>query len=155
MAKPIPAGYHTLTPYLTLDEATDAIEFYKDAFGAEELMRMEAPGGKIGHAELKIGDSILMISDAFPQATTRPPTELGGTTAGVFIYVEDVDSVVNRAVKAGAQITQEVEDMFWGDRFGSVKDPFGHVWSIATHVKDLTPEEIAEGAKQAMGAMTG
>jgi len=155
MAKPIPAGYHTITPYLTLDEATDAIEFYKDAFGAEELMRMEAPGGKIGHAELKIGDSILMISDAFPQTTTKPPSELGGTTAGVFLYVEDVDSVVSRAVKAGAQVTQEVEDMFWGDRFGSVKDPFGHVWSIATHVKDLTPEEIAEGAKQAMGAMTG
>ena len=155
MVKPIPAGYHTITPYLTLDEATDAIEFYKDAFGAEELMRMEAPGGKIGHAELKIGDSILMISDSFPQTTTRPPSELGGTTAGVFLYVEDVDSVVSRAVKAGAQVTQEVDDMFWGDRFGSVKDPFGHVWSIATHVKDLTPEEIAEGAKQAMGAMTG
>jgi PhnB protein len=154
MAKPIPAGYHTITPYLTLDEATNAIEFYKDAFGAEELMRMEAPGGKIGHAELKIGDSILMISDTFLQTTTRPPSELGGTTAGVFLYVEDVDSVVNQAVKAGAQITQEVEDMFWGDRFGSVKDPFGHMWSIATHVKDLTPEEIAEGAKQAMGAMT-
>ena len=155
MVKPIPAGYHTITPYLTLDEATDAIEFYKDAFGAEELMRMEAPGGKIGHAELKIGDSILMISDSFPQTTTRPPSELGGTTAGVFLYVEDVDSVVSRAVKAGAQVTQEVDDMFWGDRFGSVKDPFGHVWSIATHVKDLTPEEIAEGAKQAMGAVAG
>jgi PhnB protein len=154
MAKPIPAGYHTITPYLTLDEATDAIEFYKDAFGAEELMRMEAPGGKIGHAELKIGDSILMISDTFPQTTTKPPSELGGTTAGVFLYVEDVDAVVTGAVKAGAQVTQEVEDMFWGDRFGSVKDPFGHVWSIATHVKDLTPEEIAEGAKQAMAAMS-
>jgi PhnB protein len=118
-------------------------------------MRMEAPGGKIGHAELKIGDSILMISDAFPHSPTRPPRALGGTTAGVFLYVEDVDSVVSRAVKAGGQVTQEVEEMFWGDRFGSVKDPFGHVWSIATHVKDLTPEEIAEGAKQAMGAMTG
>jgi PhnB protein len=155
MAKPIPAGYHTLTPYLTLDEATDAIEFYKDAFGAEELVRMEAPGGKIGHAELKIGDSILMLSDAFPQTTSRSPSELGGTTAGVFIYAEDVDSVVSRAVKAGAQVTQEVEDMFWGDRFGSVKDPFGHVWSIATHVEDVPPEEIAERAKQAMGAMSG
>ena len=155
MAKPIPAGYHTLTPYLTLDEATDAIEFYKDAFGAEERVRMEAPNGKIGHAELQIGDSIVMLSDAFPEATTRPPSELGGTTAGVFLYVEDVDSVVNQAVKAGAQVTQKVEDMFWGDRFGSVKDPFGHVWSIATHVEDLTPEEIAERAKQAMGTMSG
>jgi len=155
MAKPIPAGYHTVTPYLTLNEATDAIEFYKDAFGAEERVRMEAPGGKIGHAELQIGDSIVMLSDAFPQSTTRPPSELGGTTAGAFLYVEDVDSVVNRAVKAGAQVTQEVEDMFWGDRFGSVKDPFGHVWSIATHVEDLTPEEIAERAKEAMSAMSG
>jgi PhnB protein len=155
MAKPISAGYHTLTPYLTLDDATDAIEFYKDAFGAEERVRMEAPDGKIGHAELKIGDSILMLSDTFPHTTTRPPSELGGTTAGVFLYVEDVDSVVDRAVRAGAEVTQEVEDMFWGDRFGSVKDPFGHVWSIATHVADLTPEEIADGAKQAMAAMGG
>jgi PhnB protein len=155
MAKPIPAGYHTLTPYLTLDEATDAIEFYKDAFGAEELVRMEAPDGKIGHAELKIGDSILMISDTFEHTTTRPPSELGGTTAGVFLYVEDVDSVVSRAVTAGAEVTQEVDDMFWGDRFGSVKDPFGHVWSIATHIEDLTPEEIGERAKQAMSTMGG
>jgi PhnB protein len=154
MAKPIPAGYHTLTPYLTLDDATEAIEFYKDAFGAEERVRMEAPGGKIGHAELQIGDSILMLADAFPHSTSRAPRELGGTTAGVFLYVDDVDAVVKSAVKAGAQVAQEVEDMFWGDRFGSVKDPFGHIWSIATHVEDLTPEEIAERAKQAMGAMS-
>lgn len=154
MAKPIPDGYHTVTPYLTLDEATDAIEFYKDAFGAEERVRMEAPDGKIGHAELQIGDSIVMLSDAFPQATTRPPSELGGTTAGVFLYVDDVDSVVKTAVDAGAKITQEVADQFWGDRFGSVKDPFGHVWSIATHVEDLTPAEIADRAKEAMGAMS-
>lgn len=154
MTKPIPAGYHTVTPYLTLDDAAAAIEFYKDAFGANERVRMEAPGGKIGHAELEIGDSVVMLADATPQSTTKSPSELGGTSAGVFLYVGDVDAVVAQAVKAGAAVTQEVEDMFWGDRFGSLKDPFGHVWSIATHVEDLTPQQIAERAKQAMGAMS-
>jgi PhnB protein len=155
MVKPIPAGYHTVTPYLTLDDAGEAIEFYKDAFGATEKVRMEAPDGTIGHAELEIGDSIVMLADAMPQSTTRPPRELGGTSAGVFLYVKDVDATVKQATKAGAKVTQEVSDMFWGDRFGSLKDPFGHVWSIATHIEDLTPEEIAERARQAMGAMTG
>jgi PhnB protein len=155
MTKPIPAGYHTVTPYLTLDEAAEAIEFYKDAFGATERMRMEAPDGKIGHAELEIGDSIVMLADAMPQSASRPPRELGGTSAGVFLYVDDVDAVVKQAVKAGAAVTQEVTDMFWGDRYGSLTDPFGHVWSIATHIEDLTPEEIADRAKQAMGAMSG
>jgi PhnB protein len=155
MVKPIPAGYHTVTPYLTLDDAGEAIEFYKDAFGATEKVRMEAPDGTIGHAELEIGDSIVMLADAMPQSTTRPPRELGGTSAGVFLYVKDVDATVKQATKAGAKVTQEVSDMFWGDRFGSVKDPFGHVWSIATHIEDLTPEEIAERARQAMGAITG
>ena len=154
MTKPIPAGYHTVTPYLTLDDAAAAIEFYKDAFGASERVRMEAPGGKIGHAELEIGDSVVMLADAMPQSTTRSPSQLGGTSAAVFLYVGDVDAVVAQAVKAGAAVTQEVEDMFWGDRFGSLKDPFGHVWSIATHVEDLTPQQIAERAKQAMGAMS-
>jgi PhnB protein len=155
MTKPIPAGYHTVTPYLTLDEAAEAIEFYKDAFGATERMRMEAPDGKIGHAELEIGDSIVMLADAMPQSATRSPRELGGTSAGVFLYVDDVDAVVKQAVKAGAAVTQEVTDMFWGDRYGSLTDPFGHVWSIATHIEDLTPEEIADRAKQAMGATSG
>ena len=154
MTKPIPAGYHTVTPYLTLDDAAQAIEFYKDAFGATEQVRMEAPDGKIGHAELKIGDSLVMIADAMPQSTTKSPRELGGTSAGVFLYVKDVDAVVQQAAKAGATITQEVTDMFWGDRFGSLTDPYGHVWSVATHVEDLTPAEIAERAKQAMGAMS-
>jgi PhnB protein len=155
MTKPIPAGYHTVTPYLTLDDATAAIEFYKDAFGATERVRMEAPDGKIGHAELEIGDSLIMLADAMPQSTTKSPGELGGTTAGVFLYVEDVDAVIKQAANAGATITQEATDMFWGDRFGTVTDPYGHVWSIATHVEDLTPAEIAERAKQAMGAMSG
>jgi PhnB protein len=152
MTKPVPAGYHTVTPYLALDDAASAIEFYTDAFGASERVRMETPDGRIGHAELEIGDSIVMLADTFPQSTTRPPRELGGTSGGVFLYVDNVDAVVKQAVKAGAQVTQEVTDMFWGDRFGSVTDPYGHVWSIATHVEDLTPAEIAERAKQAMAS---
>jgi PhnB protein len=152
--KPIPEGYHTLTSYLTVDNASDAINFYKRAFGAKERVRMDAPDGKVGHAELEIGDSLIMLSDPFPQATTKPPTELGGTTAGIFMYSEDVDKTIQTAVDAGATLTSEPEDMFWGDRFGSVTDPYGHLWSIATHVKDLSPEEIAEGAKAAMAAMS-
>ena len=153
--KPIPDGYNAVTPYLTFEDASEAIEFYKKAFGAKERVRMEAPGGRIGHAELEIGDSLLMLADAFPQSTTRPPTELGGTTGGVFLYVEDVDAVVKQAVDAGATVTMEVADQFWGDRFGSITDPFGHSWSIATHVEDLTPEEITERGKAAMAAMSG
>jgi PhnB protein len=115
---------------------------------------MDAPDGKIGHAELEIGDSLVMLSDPFPQATTRTPKELGGTSASVFMYVEDVDAVVKKAVAAGATVTMEVADQFWGDRFGSVQDPFGHLWSIATHVEDVPPEEMAERAKAAMAAMS-
>jgi PhnB protein len=152
--KPIPEGYHTLTPYLAVDNATEAIEFYKRAFGATERVRMPGPQGTIGHAELEIGDSLVMLSDPFPQASVRPPKELGGTSASVFMYVEDVDAVVRQAVDAGATVTMEVADQFWGDRFGSVSDPFGHTWSIATHVEDLTPEEIAERGKAAMAEMS-
>jgi PhnB protein len=152
--KPIPEGYHTLTPYLAVDDAERAIDFYTQAFGATERSRMEAPGGKIGHAELEIGDSLVMLSDPFPQSTVKAPTELGGTSASLFMYVEDVDAAVQRAVDAGATVTMEVDDMFWGDRFGSVSDPFGHTWSIATHVEDLTSEEIAERGKAAMAAMS-
>jgi PhnB protein len=153
--KPIPEGYHTVTPYLAVDDAAEAIEYYIKAFGAKERARMEAPGGKIGHAELEIGDSLVMLSDALPQFSTRPPKELGGTSASVFMYVEDVDAVVKRAVDAGGTIEMEVADQFWGDRFGSVQDPFGHLWSIATHVEDVPPEEMAERAKAAMAAMSG
>jgi PhnB protein len=152
--KPIPDGYHTVTPYLAVDDAAEAIDYYKKAFGAKERMRMEAPGGKVGHAELEIGDSLVMLSDSFPQASTRPPKELGGTSASVFMYVKDVDAVVKQAVDAGATVTMEVADQFWGDRFGSVQDPFGHVWSISTHVEDVPPEEMAERAKAAMAAMS-
>jgi PhnB protein len=149
---PIPEGYRTITPYLCLDDAAAAIEFYKQAFGAKERGRMDAPGGKIGHAELEIGDSVVMLSDALPQFATRSPKELGETTVGVFMYVEDVDAVVKRAVEAGASLPTEVDDQFWGDRYGSVTDPFGHLWSIATHVEDVPPEEMAERAKAAMAA---
>jgi PhnB protein len=151
--QPIPEGYRTATPYLVIDGAAEAIDYYKKAFGAKERMRMEAPDNRIGHAEIEIGDSLVMLSDAFPQSTTKAPTELGGTTAGVFLYVEDVDSVVKKAVDAGATVTMEVADQFWGDRFGSITDPFGHSWSIATHVEDVPPEEMAERAKTAMAAM--
>jgi PhnB protein len=153
-AKPIPEGYHTVAPYLAVDNAAEAIEYYKKAFGAKERVRMEAPGGAIGHAELEIGDSVVMLSDPFPQASTQPPKQLGGTSVSVFMYVEDVDAVVKQAVAAGATVTMEVADQFWGDRFGSFTDPFGHSWSIATHVEDVPPEEMAERAKAAMAAMS-
>jgi PhnB protein len=152
--KPVPEGYNTATPYLAVEDAAEAIEYYKKAFGAKERVRMDAPGGKIGHAELEIGDSLVMLADPFPQASTRPPKELGGTTASIFLYVEDVDAVVKQAVDAGATVTMEVADQFWGDRFGSITDPFGHLWSIATHVEDVPPEEMAERAKEAMAAMS-
>jgi len=151
--KPIPDGYRTVTPFLVVDDGVGAIDYYKQAFGAKERMRMETPDGKIGHAELEIGDSLIMLSDPFPQSSTRPPKEIGGASGGVFLYVEDVDAVVQRAVDKGATVTMEVEDQFWGDRFGTVTDPFGHVWSIATHVEDVPPDEMAERAKAAMAAM--
>jgi PhnB protein len=152
--KPIPEGYHTITPYLAVDDASEAIEFYKRAFSAKEQGRMEGPDGKIAHAELEIGDSKVMLSDPFPQFSTRPPKELGGTSVSVFMYVEDVDAFVKQAVDAGATVEMEVEDQFWGDRFGTVTDPYGHMWSIATHVEDVPPEEMAKRAEAAMAAMS-
>jgi PhnB protein len=151
--QPVPEGYHTVTPYLAVQDATEAIEYYKNAFGAKERVRMDTPDGKIGHAELEIGDSLVMLSDPFPQASTRPPKEIGGTSVSVFLYVEDVDAVVKQAVDAGASVTMEVADQFWGDRFGTVTDPFGHVWGVATHIEDVPPEEMAERAKAAMAEM--
>ena len=153
-AKPIPDGYHSVTPYLAVDGAEQAIDFYRRAFGATERGRMQSPDGKIAHAELEIGDSVVMLSDSFPQFATKPPTELGGTSASVMMYVEDVDAVVKQAVDAGATLEREVEDQFWGDRFGAVVDPFGHMWSIATHVEDVSPEEMAKRAEAAIAAMS-
>ena len=152
--KPIPEGYHTLTAYLSVDNASEAIEFYKRAFGAKELLRMDGPEGMIGHAELEIGDSRVMLSDPFPQSKVRPPNEVGATTMGIFMYSEDVDAAIKRAVDAGATVEMKPEDMFWGDRFGSVVDPYGHHWSIATHTEDLTPEEMAERRDAWMATMT-
>jgi PhnB protein len=152
--KPIPEGYHTLTAYLAVDDASAAIEFYKKAFGAKERMRMDAPRGKIGHAELEIGDSLIMLSDPFPQSQVKPPQEVGGTTMSIFMYSDDVDVAIQKAVAAGATVAQEAQDMFWGDRFGTVTDPYGHHWSIATHVEDVSPEEMAKRGKEAMAAMT-
>jgi len=151
--RPIPEGYHSISPSLTIDGAADAIEFYKRAFGATERMRMSMPDGKIAHAELDIGDSVLMLNDALPQTSLKSPKQLGGSTVSVFLYVDDVDSVVQDAIDAGATVTMPVEDQFWGDRFGSVSDPFGHHWAIATHKEDLTPEEIAERGREAMASM--
>jgi PhnB protein len=152
-AQPVPEGYHTLTPYLAVDDATAAIDFYQRAFGAKERVRMHGPGGMIAHAELEIGDSKVMLADPFPQASTRPPKELGGTSVGVFVYVENVDEVFQQAVDAGATATMEPDDQFWGDRFGSVTDPFGHSWQISTHVEDVPPEEMEKRSKEWMAQM--
>lgn len=148
--QPIPEGYHSVTPYLAVDDASAAIDFYRQAFGAEETSRMPMPDGKIAHAELKIGDSRVMLSDPMEQSSVRPPKEVGNPTASIFMYVEDADATVSQAVDAGATVTMEVQDAFWGDRWGTVTDPFGHLWSVATHVEDVPPEEMAERAKTAM-----
>ena len=153
MAKPIPDGYHTVTPYIAVDGAADAIEYYKKAFGATERLRMDGPDGSIAHAEIEIGDSVVMVSDPFPQSTVKPPSSLGGTSASIMLYVEDCDGAVKQAVDAGAKIEMEPQDMFWGDRFGTIVDPFGHTWSIATHIEDVPPGEMAERGKAAMAAM--
>jgi len=151
--KPIPQGYHSVTPYLTLKDAARAIDFYKRAFGAQEVTRMEGPNGKIGHAEIKIGDSMIMLADEMPGAGNRSPQSLGGTTAGVFLYVDNVDAVFNKAVAAGAQAEAQPADMFWGDRYGRLKDPFGHSWSVATHKEDVAPAEMAKRMKEATAKM--
>ena len=151
--KAIPEGYSTLTPYLAVEDAERAIEFYKDAFGAEEVVRMPAPDGKVAHAELQLGDSKLMLSDPFPQSNVRPATERGGPTGSIFMYCDDVDGAFEQARRAGATVVTELEDMFWGDRFGTLADPFGNIWSLAQHVEDVPPEEMAERSKAAMAEM--
>ena len=152
--KPIPEGYHTITPYLAVDDAKGAIEFYKRAFGAKERVLMPMPGGKVGHAELEIGDSLIMLSDPFEQARTKTPKAIGATTVGIFLYSEDVDETYKQALDAGATSTSEPEDMFWGDRFASVTDPYGHNWQIATHVEDVTSAEIDRRSKEAFATTT-
>lgn len=149
--KPIPPGYHTVTPYLVVDGAAAAIEFYKQAFGATELFRMDQPNGRVGHAEIKIGDSPIMLADEHPQMGARGPKTIGGCPITIMLYVEDVDAVYARAVAAGAQPDRPVQNQFYGDRSGSVDDPFGYKWYIATHVEDVPAEELQRRAAAAAG----
>ncbi len=139
--KPIPDGYHSVTPYLSIKGAAEAIEYYKKAFGATELFRMEHEG-KIGHAEIKIGDSPIMLSDEYPEMGFNSPKTLGGTPIGIMIYVEDVDTIFSQAIKAGGVELKPLQDQFYGDRSGTLTDPFGHVWTVATHKEDVAPEEM-------------
>jgi PhnB protein len=141
---PIPAGYHTATPYLIIEGATAAIEFYKQAFGAVELLRLSRPDGKVAHAEVKIGDSPIMMADAVPEMSIRSPKAYGGSPVSVCLYVEDVDAVFNQAVAAGAKEVRPVVDQFYGDRSGTLEDPYGHVWTISTHTEDVPEDEIAK-----------
>lgn len=138
----IPEGYHTATPYLIIKGAARAIDFYKQVFGAAELMRFPGPGGTIAHAEIKIGDSLIMLADESPQMGYRSPQSIGGTPVSLMLYVQDVDKVVDRAAKAGAKLERPVADQFYGDRNGTIQDPFGHVWTVGTHKEDISPEEM-------------
>jgi PhnB protein len=144
---------HTVTPHLVVRDAAKAIDFYKKAFGAQELMRMEGPGGKIGHAELKIGNSVIFLADEFPQGPCKAPQTVGTTTCTLNLYVEDVDKVYDTAVKAGAKTAMPLANMFWGDRYGQVSDPFGHVWGLATHVEEVSPEEMDKRAQAFWASM--
>jgi PhnB protein len=153
--KPIPEGYHSVTPYLIIKGAADAIEFYKKAFGATELFRFPAPDGKIGHAEIKIGDSPIMLADEFAEMGYKGPQALGGSPVSLMIYLEDVDTVFDRAVEAGASVKEAVQDKFYGDRTGSLTDPFGHVWHVATHKEDVSMEEMEKRAKAASAKASG
>ncbi|MGH9931148.1 MAG: VOC family protein [Pyrinomonadaceae bacterium] len=150
--KPVPEGYHTATPYLIIEGAASAIEFYKKAFDATELFRFPAPEGKIGHAEIKIGDSPIMLADAYPDMGYNGPKSLGGSPVSLMIYVEDVDAVFNRAVGAGATVKEAVSDKFYGDRIGTLIDPFGHIWHVSTHKEDVSLEEMEKRAKAASAA---
>ena len=152
--QPIPQGYHSVTPYLVVNDAAQAIDFYRRAFGAKEMVRMDGPPGKIAHAELKIGDSMIMLSDEMPGGGCRSPKSLGGSTVNIFLYVEKVDNVFNQAASAGAKVDMPPTDMFWGDRYGKLTDPFGHSWSVATHQEDVAPEEMKKRTKQAMEKMS-
>jgi PhnB protein len=149
--KPIPDGYPRVSPYLVVDDATKAIDFYKQVLGATERMRMPAPGGKVGHAELQIGDSVVMLADEFPEMGAVSPKTVGGTPVTLGVYVEDVDKTFDAAVQAGAKALRPVEDQFYGDRSGQIEDPFGHRWSLSTHIEDVSPDEMAKRAQQAMG----
>jgi PhnB protein len=142
----VPDGYHAVTPYLVINGAADAIEFYKSAFGATEVLRMPGPDGRIGHAELKFGDSHIMLADEHPEMGYHGPKTIGGSPISLMLYVEDVDAIVAKAVEAGAKVVKPIKDQFYGDRSGSVEDPFGYQWLVATHVEDVAPEELERRA---------
>ena len=148
--KAIPDGYHSATPYLIVKGAAEAIAFYKQAFGATELFRMANPDGKVGHAEIRIGDSVIMLADDQPAATCHGPRSLGGSTVGLLIYLENVGTVFTRALDAGAKSLRPLANQFYGDRSGTLEDPFGHVWTVATHIEDVPPEELQRRAEAAM-----
>lgn len=152
--KPIPDGYPRMTPYLIVDGAAQAIEFYKKVFGATEKMRMPSPGGKVGHAELTLGDSMIMLADEHPEMGARAPRAYGGAAVSLMVYVPNVDDTVKTASAAGAKIVRQVENQFYGDRMGTIEDPFGHRWYVATHVEDVPPEEMAKRAAAAMAKST-
>jgi PhnB protein len=139
---PIPAGYHSVTPYLIVSGAARALAWYADAFGARELMRLATPQGTVGHAEVQIGDSHVMLADESPEWEAKGPARFGGSPVSLHLYVPDVDATVSRAVAAGAELKRPVEDKFYGDRMGTLLDPFGHIWHISTHIEDVTPDEI-------------
>ena len=153
--RPIPEGYHTATPYLIVNDAVRAIEFYKKAFGATELMRFPGPDGKLMHAEIRIGDSPIMLADEYPEIGARSPRSFGGSPVGILLYVEDVDVLFGRAVEAGAKVQRPVTDQFYGDRSGTLEDPFGHRWTLATHKEDLTIEEIHRRFEASMRQQRG
>ena len=148
--KPIPDGYHAVTPYLIINGAAAAIDFYKKAFGAVELFRMADPNGKVGHAEIRIGDSPIMLADEFPTMGAKGPKSFGGSPISLYLYVENVDRTADQAVAAGAKLTQPVSDKFYGDRSGQLEDPFGHTWNIATHTEDVPADELARRAAEVM-----
>jgi PhnB protein len=150
-AKPIPDGYHGATPYLCVKDAARGIDFYKRAFGATERMRMDAPGGKVGHAEILIGEAVIMLADEHPEIGFVSPETLGGSPVLIHVYVPDVDALVERAVAAGAKLTRPVQDQFYGDRGGKLDDPFGHQWYFATHIEDVSPEEMRRRAEKLHG----
>lgn len=153
--QPIPGGYSTVTPFLSIKNATQAIEFYKKAFGAEELEMHFTPDGKVLHAVIKIGNSLVMLADEFDKGCgISSPQSLKGSSVMLHIYVKDVDAAFDRAVKAGAKVRMPVDDMFWGDRYGQLEDPFGHLWSIATHIADLSSQEIEQGAAKCIKEMS-
>jgi PhnB protein len=149
-AKPIPEGYHTITPTLTVSDCARALDFYKKAFGAQERMRADGPGGKVWHAEITIGDSIVMVNDEFPEQGAVAPSTIGGSPVGLWVYTDDVDAAYERAVEAAATTDMEPDDMFWGDRLCALRDPYGHKWTLATHVEDVSPEDMEKRQKAAM-----